>query len=182
MLRKIKILATVIYQEFWEWNKNLTQLKSELLQYGDYLENGKYEWLIMSSSLIVVKHERIENIPATLQTTLTEFWEKPKDKNLNKRFIVKIRDVLATIRNVFRKKSTYLTISSNLRNENKDVNAQIALLRANGKMLLFDIDKDLVYIKFAQNASTDGNKFKQPEGLWDHTMIRQEIKNLFFYW
>ena len=50
MLRKIKILSTVIYQEFWEWNNNLSQLKSELLQYGDYLENGKYEWLIMSSS------------------------------------------------------------------------------------------------------------------------------------
>ena len=79
MLRKIKILGTIIYQEFWEWNNNLFQLKSELLQYGDYLENGKYEWLIMSSSLILVKHERIENIPATLQTTLTEFWKKPKD-------------------------------------------------------------------------------------------------------
>lgn len=182
MLRKIKILGTVIYQEFWEWNNNLFQLKSELLQYGDYLENGKYEWLIMSSSLILVKHERIENIPATLQTTLTEFWKKPKDKNLNKRFIVKIRDALATIRNVFRnvfRKNGYLTISSNSQNENKGVNAQIALLRSNGKMLLFDVDKDLVYIKFSQNSSTNGNQFKQPEGQWDHTMMRQEIGKYF---
>ena len=178
MLRKIKILAKVIYQEFWEWNNNLSQLKSELLQYGNYLENGKYEWLIMSSSLILVKHVRIENIPETLQTTLTEFWKKPKDKNFNKRFIVKIREALASIRNVFRRNG-YLTISSNFHNENMDINAQIALLRSNGKMLLFDVDKDLVYIKFAQNSSTNANKFKQLEGQWDYSMMKQEIGRYF---
>ena len=38
MLRKIKILATVIYQEFWEWNINFSKLKNEFLKYEDYLE------------------------------------------------------------------------------------------------------------------------------------------------
>ena len=179
MLRKIKILATVIYQEFWEWNINFAKLKNEFLKYENYLESGDYEFLIMSSNFIVVKHERVKNLPLTLETTLNEYWQKPKDKKLNESTIVKIRSWLGIIRNKFRKDSAYIRIPSNFQNENKEINAQIALLRANGKMLLFDIDKDLVYIKFAQNASTNGNKFKQPLGQWDHTMIREEIGRYF---
>ena len=52
MLRKIKILATVIYQEFWEWNNNLSQLKSELLQYGNYLENDSFVYTVTDGILI----------------------------------------------------------------------------------------------------------------------------------
>ena len=179
MLRKIKILATVIYQELWEWNINFSKLKNEFLKYKDYLESGDYEFLIMSSNFIVVKHERVINLPLTFETTLNEYWRKPKDKKLNESTIVKIRSWLVIIRNKLRKDSAYIRISSNFHNENKDVNAQIALLRADGKILLFDVDKDLVYIKFANNTYKNSNKFKQPEGQWDYAMMRREVASYF---
>ena len=112
--------------------------KNKLYLNIDHLESGDYEFLIMSSNFIVVKHERVKNLPLTLETTLNEYWQKPKDKKLNESTIVKIRSWLVIIRNKLGKDGAYLKISSNSNKADNIVNAQIALLRSSGKMLLFD--------------------------------------------
>jgi len=179
MLRKIHILIKVIYQELWEWNKFFSHLIKELLGYEDYLENGKYEYLVKAKNMVVIKNERVKNIPPTLQTTFEEFWKVSENKNVQKSLINQIRIILTKVRNTISRRSDYLIISSNYPNKNNIINAQIALLRGNGKILLFDVDKDLIYIKYPKNYSSDTNKFKMADSQFDSSIFRQKIGEFF---
>jgi len=178
MFKKIQILITLIYQELWGWNKSFSQLSIELLKYDDYLENGKYEYLVVSKNMILVKHERIKDIPSTLKITLAEFWCKPSDENLRKSVFNQISDFLTKVRNVFWVRPDYLKISSNFPASTNSINAQIGLIRSNGKMLLFDVENDFVYVKYPKNDSLN-NKLKLADRQFDFTTLRQEISKFF---
>ena len=81
MLNKIFILSKLIYFNLWLYNKEVNLLKTYFFKLNNFLESGKYELIYSSPGLIVAKHERINEIPITLQSTMTELWKRPDKIN-----------------------------------------------------------------------------------------------------
>ena len=176
MLNKLIILLTVIYQGLWKWNKELSLLKKEFLEYHQYLEVGQYELVFTSASLVVLKHSRIKFLPESLQTTISEFWENP-NKKLN--VASKLQKKLFLILNSTSRKHSNLVVYDCTSNYIKKAKAQIALLRSNGKIVLFDLEKNLVYTKYALNRVKHTRCFIQSSQMWGYSMMKNEINNYF---
>jgi hypothetical protein len=176
MLKKLKILLTVIYQGLWKWNKELSLLKKEFLECRQYLEVGQYELVFSSPSLVVLKHSRIEFLPESLQTTISEFWKTPH-KNLDVAY--KLTSKLFLIRSSSSRDHSNLVVHECSSNDIKKAKAQIALLRSSGKIVLFDLENNLVYTKYAFSKVKHTRCLIQSSQMWGYSMMKNEISNYF---
>lgn len=172
MTNKFKQYFQIIYNDLWGWYHKLSQLENKLLKFHTFLENGKYEFISLSPSVIVVKHIRVEAIPTTLQTTISELWERTKNQSM-------LRNILAKTRNILERSNRYMVISNDYLNTEKMANAQVALIRPNGKILLFDVDKKIVFIKFSSKKVMHYNRLIQSAEMWGYAMIKDEIGKYF---
>ena len=172
MKYKCKQYFTIIYQGLWGWYDQLSILEKKLLQFHNFLEGGKYEFVVHSPGVIVVKHERITALPKTLETTIAELWGRPRSGS-------RISSALAKIRNIFERKNCVLEIPDGSFKTKKIAKAQVALIRPNGKILLFDVDKKIVFIKFSGKKVMHYNRLIQSAELWGYAMIKNEIGKYF---
>jgi hypothetical protein len=176
---KVKSLLLVIFQELWVWNREFSLLRRKILLLDAYMEDGKYEFVYKSKNLAVIKNERIESIPNTLNTTISELWNKPVNILNGKNALTIVRNFLIKIRNILDSSDDYLTFEKGPNFERK-ANAQVALVRSNGKTVLFDLNKNLVYIKFPGICSVHNSKSMRTPESREYASIIQEINKYFF--
>jgi len=116
-------------------------------------------------------NQRINAIPRTLQSTISDLWQSLT-------YDSKLDAILARIRKIFHKSNHFMEIDDNLEIEKK-VTAQVVLIRPNGKVLLFDIDKKLVYIKLGNSKVMHYNKLMQSAEMWGYSIMKKEIGKYF---
>jgi hypothetical protein len=176
MINKLKIFINVIYKGLWKRHKELNLLKQEFLHCEQYMEVGNYVLAYTSANLILIKHTRIKLLPKSLQTTISEFWDNPKRKL---GLASKLQENLFLIRQAFSMNSSSFVVSYMEDNVAQKANAQLALLRSNGKILLFDLDKKLVYTKFPVSNNVHYNSLIQSSRIWGYKIMKNEIEKYF---
>ena len=163
---KLRSFFLLIHQDLWVRYTNIIKMEKEFMQCSKYLEPGGYDCMFSSSSLAVFHHKDLKNLPSALEETLKNFWNKPnlKHDSLYKRFIELIWKVLNFIRYKFFKRLTIQKIIPSKNSGIQPSKSQIITVRPNGKILLFDIRKNLVYTKYIKASEKKGmNYFNSTE-------------------
>lgn len=181
MIRRAKLLLRILFQELWLWFKGFFQLKHDILSYSKYLENGKYEMIFASPTLIVMKLEGSACLPNTLQTTISELWHKPNKRSglglMVRDSIAKLREAILFVCKPLIKDYYSMTVLEESNQLIKLASAQVILIRSNGKVLLFDLDKKLLYTKFSHYKNSHYSSFIQSSRMWGYEMMKKEIAN-----
>ena len=136
-------------------------MEQEFFSCSEYLEEGEYRPIFSSSSLTIFKLNGLNSLPPTLEETLTNFWEKPKlvTESLYKRFIKKIWRIIEFIHYKVVKGPKYLEIKNFKEQNKKFTRAQIATVRPNGKVVLFDSDNQLVSTRYVKKKKDKNLKY-----------------------
>jgi len=179
MIQKTKSALIIIYYELWVWYKRFFRLKSDILKYGKYLKNGKYEIVFASPALILMKLKGSACLPVSLHTTISELWNKPAKEQgaglVLRSAIQKAREVILFACKSLNKDYYSMTISEEIDKSIKIAGAQVILIRSNEKVLLFDLDNELVYIKFSYYKCSHYSSFIQSSRMWGYLMMKNEI-------
>ena len=146
MFKKIKIIIKATKKVFFTDPNNHKLILKYYYQIQTFLENGTYEKIHNTPNLVLIKNKSIKRLPKVLESTINDLWNQPNDVSKS---IIIMFSILHFLNNLLNKIKNYKLLgenSSNLKiiNHNQNIiNAQIALIRSNGKIVLFDVKKKL---------------------------------------
>jgi hypothetical protein len=156
-------------------------MEKEFLSCSEYLEAGEYRLVFSSSSLAIFKLNGLSTLPPTLEETLKGFWEKPAfvSESLYKRFIEKIWRIIEFIRYKVVKGPRYLEVQNFKKQTEKFTRAQIATVRPNGKVVLFDSNNQLVSTRYVKTKKDNNLRYFNPIELSSYQELRNKLGDYF---
>lgn len=152
------------------------------LDCSDYLKQGSYEHKFSSGSLILLVNTETKEIPRVLDETLNKFWLKPKPSDFNMKVYKVLISAIWKIIDIFRfkvlKSIGYLNLQIS-KERNTKCEANIALIRPNGKIVLFDSINERILTKYVKSSGGKGIEYFTPDELPEYREHRKKLAKNF---
>jgi hypothetical protein len=151
-MRRFTSFFLRIRRDFFYRNKRIDEMEKLFLQNKKMLSAGKYYHLLSDESFVLLVNKRQLKLPVTLEQTLESYWTKYPDSSVELKIYIILRDKIWKLIHLIRLK--LFKINGGLEiiqgNEDQNISAEIAMIRANGKVILFESIKNLIYTSYVK--------------------------------
>ncbi len=157
-MRRLRSLRSRIKEDFFNRFIQVNSMENAFLSISENLLPGKYKQVICDSSKILLVNENEKDIPAALTQTIEGYWKKSIQIDSALSLYLFLVNVLLRVLDFIRLKILRINYGLRVNPVNKGgslISAGIVLIRLNGKILMMDSNKKIVYTRHMKQVKRD---------------------------